>query len=212
MDRKPQKMTSPPKINLSLQGPRDPHRARRAHPAFPSAFTLLEIVIVLAITALIIGGAITTVVLSSAERTLSNASGEIELLAKKARTASILHQTPYAIEFHPDSVRILPFAEASAQERTTVLGRSIGGEEVSTGSRPVLREEIELDPEIILSIRHWNTSGFVTPTENRIPIWRFDPDGLSEPLTVRLAIDDSYAQDTYHPLTASISDSELEAR
>ncbi len=202
-------MTSPPKINPSLQ----PLRACGAPtPAFAGAFTLLEIVIVLAVSGLIIGGAITTVILSSDERALRNASGEIELLAKKARTASILHQTPYAIEFHPDFIRILPFAEATAQERTTALGRSIGGEKVSVSSRPVLREKLDLDPEILLSIRHWNTSGFITPTEMRVPVWRFDPDGLSEPLTVRLTIDNSYAQDTYHPLTASISDSELEAR
>jgi hypothetical protein len=43
-----------------------------------------------------------------------------------------------------------------------------------------------------------------------IPAWRFDPDGLCEPITIRLSLEDSYAQDTYHPLTASVTDSEFE--
>jgi prepilin-type N-terminal cleavage/methylation domain-containing protein len=178
----------------------------------PSGFTLLEIVIVLAITALIIGGAITTVVLSSSERVLRTASSDIELLAKKARTASILHQMPYAIEFHSATVRLLPFSEASEIENTTALGNSIGGEAVRENSSPTLREEITLDPDIALSVRRWNTENFLIPSETLVPIWRFDPDGLSEPLTVRLTIGESYAQDTYHPLTATIADSELEAK
>lgn len=206
-------MTSPHRIDERWCGLRASRQGGDlSSSGFQRAFTLLEIVIVLAITATIIGGAITTVVLSSSERVLRNASGEIELLAKKARTASILHQTPYAIEFHPGSVRLLPFAEASDIERTTALGNSIGGEAVNTSSRPSIHDEIELDPDISLTIRHWNSDTFSKPTETLIPVWRFDPDGLSEPLTVRITIGESYAQDSYHPLTATIADSELEAK
>ena len=181
-------------------------------PKFSRGFTLLEIVIVLAVSALIIGGAITTVVLSSSERKLRNASSEIELLAKKARTAAILHQTSYAIQFRPGKVDVLPFAESGEINRTTAQGNEIGGTSADGTTRRTLHDSVELDPEIVLTIRHWNTTDFITPTENNIPIWRFDPDGLSEPLTVHLAMGESYAQDTYHPLTATISDSELEAK
>ncbi len=181
-------------------------------PRSRSAFTLLEIVIVLAITGLIIGGAITVVVLSSAERQLRTASSDIELLAKKARTAAILHQTPYAIQFHPGHISILPLAESSDLERSTALGNQIGGTESDTESRPTLHETIDIDPDIALTVRHWNTENFVTPSETFFPTWRFDPEGLSEPLTIRLTMGESYAQDTYHPLTATISDSELLAK
>lgn len=181
-------------------------------PKFSRGFTLLEIVIVLAVSALIIGGAITTVILSSSERKLKNASSEIELLAKKARTAAILHQTPYAIQFRPGTVDILPFAETAEINRTTALGNEIGGTAVDDPSRRTLHDSIEIDPEILLTVRHWNTNEYKAPSENQIPIWRFDPDGLSEPLTIRLTIGESYAQDTYHPLTATVADSELEAK
>jgi prepilin-type N-terminal cleavage/methylation domain-containing protein len=173
-------------------------------------FTLIEIVVVLAIVGLILGGSIAAMMANSSERALNNASGEIELLAKKARTASILHQKPYAIEFHSGSVRLLPFSEASGFERTTALGNPIGGEAESGNTS--LREEISIDSDLALSIRRWNTEQFITPTDNLVPIWRFDPDGLSEPLTVRLTIGESYTQDTYHPLTATVADSEMEAK
>ncbi|QTN31800.1 prepilin-type N-terminal cleavage/methylation domain-containing protein [Akkermansiaceae bacterium] len=177
----------------------------------PAGFTLIEIVIALMIVALITGGSIAAMLANSSERKLGNASGEIELLAKKARTASILNQTPYAIEFHAGFVRLLPFSQASENERTTALGNSIGGEAVAQGNRRAVRQEISIDPDISLSVRRWNTTDFIKPSDSFIPVWRFDPDGLSEPITVRLTLGNSYAQDTYHPLTATIAESELEA-
>ncbi|MFZ9941871.1 MAG: pilus assembly FimT family protein, partial [Luteolibacter sp.] len=71
-------------------------------------FTLLEIVVVLAIAAIVMGGAVGTMVYSSDEHSLRRASGEIELLAKRARVTSMLHQTPYALEFRADRARMLP--------------------------------------------------------------------------------------------------------
>lgn len=186
-----------------------PHKTRYTR----AGFTLLEIVIVLMVFALLVGGAVTTVVLSSSERALTNASSEIELLAKKARTTAILHQKPYAIEFRENSLRLLPFAEASDEtERTTALGNEIGGSEVKSETGATPREDVAIDSDISLSVRRWNTEDFITPKKNLTPVWRFDPNGLSEPITVRMTISDSYAQDTYHPLTATIADSELEAK
>jgi prepilin-type N-terminal cleavage/methylation domain-containing protein len=170
-----------------------------------SGFTLLEIIIVLAITAVVLGGAISYLILSSSERALNNTSGEIELLAKKARTAAILHQTPYAIEFRPGSVRLLPLIESGKFDKTNILTNT--GE---TTPHKTLREEIAIDSDISISIRHWNTSNFINPSETLIPVWRFDPDGLSEPISVRMTIENNYTQDTYNPLNATISDTESE--
>ena len=184
----------------------------RYPPAARGGFTLLEIVIVLLIAGVVVGGAIAVMLGSSTKRTLTNASSQIELLAKKARTASILHQKPYAIEFHENSLRLLPFSAASETERTTALGNEIGGTAVDGDAGPTLHEDLSIDPDITLSVRRWNTEDFVAPSKTRIPVWRFDPNGLSEPVTVRMTVGDNYAQDTYHPLTATIADSELEAK
>ena len=174
-------------------------------------FTLIEIVIVLLVIGIITGGAIAAIYINSSQQALTTQSDEIELLAKKARTVAILHQTPYAIEFHPDSLKLLPLSESALFKRTTALGNSIGGTASDSNQRPSVNDSIGINPDIQVTVRHWNTDKFLTPTETVIPVWRFDPDGLCEPITVRMVLDDSYAQDTYHPLNAGIADSELEA-
>jgi len=174
-------------------------------------FTLLEIVIVLIVIGVITSGAIAALAINSSQRALTSQSEEIELLAKKARTAAILHQTSYAIEFHQGSIKLLPYAQAHSTERSTASGNSIGGAASEHTSQGNLQETLTINPDISLTIRHWNTADYITPTESIVPVWRFDPDGLCEPITVRLTLDDSYAQATYHPLTATVADSELVA-
>ena len=81
---------------------------------------------VLAIAAVIMGGAVGMMVYSSDERVLRDASGEIELLAKRARTTAILQQTPYALEFREGVVRMMPLALAGREEKKTAGGHRIG--------------------------------------------------------------------------------------
>lgn len=173
-------------------------------------FTLLEIVIVLVIASVVLGGAVGLMVYSSDERALRNASGEIELLAKRARTTAILLQTPYALEFREGVVRLMPLAEAGQIERRTASGRRVGGEDVPDGSAE--RWEYPLEPGIEAYVRRWNSSEWLPARKDAIHVWRFDPTGLCEPLSVRLTLDESWIEDTYHPLTASIRDSQMEAR
>lgn len=175
----------------------------------PQGFTLLEIVIVLAIAAVIMGGAVGMMIYSSDERLLRDASGEIEMLAKRARTTAILQQTPYALEFREGTVRMLPLAQAGRDEKRTVGGRRIGGEpEEESGDR----WELSLDNGMQVLVRRWNSVEWLKTVKNDVHVWRFDPNGLCEPIAVRLEIDKSWSMDTYHPLTATIRESELEAR
>jgi len=180
-----------------------------------SGFTLIEIVMVLLIAAVLVGGAVGLMVYSSDERLLRDVSGEVELLAKRARTTSMLQQTPYALEFRDGVVRLMPLAEAGADEKLTVLGRTIGGDRVEaegTSSRSPVRDEYRFPENLNVVIRRWNSETWLTTEKNSLHIWRFDPDGLSEPISLRYELAESWAQDTFHPLTASIRESLLEAR
>ena len=178
-----------------------------------SGFTLIEIVMVLAISAMLMGGAITFMVFSSDERALRDFSGQIELLAKRARTIAILQQTPYAIEFRPGVVRLLPLAEAGQEEKKTAGGHSIGGERVVVetpgGS---VHDQITLNSDMASFIHRWNTDTWEPMSDKIVHVWRFDPDGLCEPIGVRLTIGRNYIEDTYHPLTASIRETALEVK
>jgi len=176
----------------------------------PQGFSLIEIVMVLALAAIILGGAMGLMVFASDEHALRNASGSIELLAKRARTISILKQTPYALEFRQGIVRLMPLAQAGRDETKTLGGHTIGGERVvQPGGQ---NQQFVLAPGIEVWIRRWNSADWLPTGRQSIHIWRFDPSGLSEPISVRLARNKSWQEDTYHPLTATISDSQLESR
>lgn len=185
--------------------------AARMNKRAARGFTLLEIVIVLLIASILIGGAVGVMVYSSDERALRNASGEIELMAKRARATAVLFQTPYALEFREGIVRLMPLAEAGRIEKRTALGNEIGGETVDTGAAE--RWEYPLEPGIEAFVRRWNSSEWLEARgDNSVHVWRFDPTGLCEPLGVRLTVNESWIEDTYHPLSASIRDSQMEAR
>ena len=156
------------------------------------------------------GGALGLMIYSSDERVLRNASGEIEMMAKRARTTAILQQTPYALEFREGVVRLIPLAQAGRDEDFTAGGHRIGGtpEEPRGGER----SEFTLDGGMALFVRRWNSEAWLPSAKKAIHVWRFDPNGLCEPLSIRLELGKSWSEDIYHPLTATIKDSQLEAR
>ncbi len=173
-------------------------------------FTLIEIVMVLAIAAIIMGGAVGLMIYSSDERNLRNASGEIELLAKRARTIAILHQTPYALEFREGIVRLLPLAQAGQSEKKSPSTKRSDPQPVAEPTDE--NRQLALEDGMAVSIRHWNSEEWLGTVKNTTHVWRFDPDGLCEPISVRLTLNNSWSEDTYHPLTATIRESQLEAR
>ena len=173
-------------------------------------FTLLEIVMVLVITSIVMGGAVGYLLFSSEERALRNASGEIEVLAKRARTTAILLQTPYALEFRERAVRLLPLAEAGQDEKRTVGGRRIGGEKVVTENAE--RWEYQIEDGMEVFVRRWNSSEWLSTRKDAVHVWRFDPNGLCEPLSVKLTLDESWSEDTYHPLTGAVRENLMEVR
>ena len=176
----------------------------------PPGFSLLEIVMVLGIAVMVIGGAIGYMIYSSEERALRNASGEIELMAKRARLTALVKQTPYALEFRAGVVRLLPLVEAGQIERTTLSGRRVGGETVYAPGGE--HRQYTLPNGVDVFVRRWNSDEWLFTGKDSIHVWRFDPTGLCEPLGVRLVINRSWSEDVYHPLTASIQDRQIEIR
>lgn len=175
-----------------------------------AGFTLLEIVMVLVIACMVMAGAAGLMIYSSDEHALRKASGEIELLAKRARTTAVLKQAPYALEVRQGVIRLLPLAEAGQDEKKTAGGHRIGGEPVT----PVGGEHRQyvLEGGMQVLIRRWNSTAWLASEKNAVHVWRFDPSGLCEPIGVRLVRDKSWVEDTYHPLTASICDHQFETR
>jgi len=177
-----------------------------------SGFTLIEMVMVLALAALVVAGAVGRMVYSSDRRQLERKSAEIEVFAKRARTIAQLQQKPYALQFIPGKVRLLPFAEAAGSESLMPSGRPVGGARVSepegepAATVAPVYDEIPLEGEFAIFVRRWASDTWLPMNDRQPQVWRFDPDGLCEPLGVRLTLSESWVEQTYHPLTASVTD------
>jgi hypothetical protein len=107
-------------------------------------------------------------------------------------------------------VRMMPLAQAGQDEKKTAGGHRIGGEPVSASGDE--SRQYVLKDGIRVSIRRWNSEQWFTTLKDVVHVWRFDPNGLCEPITVKLSLDKAWKADTYRPLTASIQYSEFEAQ
>ena len=176
-------------------------------------FSLMEIVMVLAIAAMVMGGAVGLMVYHSSERELRRVSSEVEVLAKQARTISLLQQKPYAIQFVPGKVLLLPLAEITGMvEKSTNSSPDDSGAPSNPEARAPIHKEIDLKPEMEFSIRRWASDTWLQPDEKHSQVWRFDPNGLCEPIAIRMVYDGSTMENDFHPLTASIRDSYMEIK
>ena len=176
-------------------------------------FSLMEIVMVLAIAAMVIGGAVGLMVYHSSESELRRVSSDIEALAKQARTISVLQQKPYAVQFVPGRVLLLPLAEITGV-LDSATSRPTDDSEASADpqANAPIHKQVELKPEMEFSIRRWASDKWVQPDEKLSQVWRFDPNGLCEPLSIRMVYKDSTMENDFHPLTASIRDSVMEIK
>lgn len=172
-----------------------------------AGFTLIEIILVLAISSMVVAGAVGFMVYSSDERALRAATGEIEVMAKRARTVAMLQQTPYALVFSGEGVHMMPLAEAlAAPDRRGDMP------DVASGSRfsPVHAQWVPEEDQILF-VKRWASANWLPVTDRSVHLWRFDPDGLCEPIALRLEMDRSWMEADFHPLTGSIRESFLEA-
>ena len=96
-------------------------------------FTLLEIVIVIAILAVMAGGTVGFLVMNASTRKLQRAATEVESMAKRARAVAMLRRTPYALYFCNGTVRMGPLAEAGVvdPDELAELDEAGGGRRVS---------------------------------------------------------------------------------
>jgi prepilin-type N-terminal cleavage/methylation domain-containing protein len=193
--------------------------AARTRKRSAAGFTLLEIVVVLVLIAIVIGGAFGLMIASNDERALNRDSVEIEVLAKRARAISSLQQRPYALEFYEQTVTLMPLAEALLDPRDREDARAAqearqaqsaaGGAPAGAGFAPI-HASWTIDEDIQMSVRRWASDTWMPVNSKNRHVWRFDPEGFCEPIGVRLEYGRSWVENEYHPLTGGIRDTAKE--
>ncbi len=177
-------------------------------------FTVLEMVLVLSLFMLVVGGGIAALYFNRDEGRLNDAVGEVEVLAKRARTLATLQQRPYALEFTRGGVALMPYGEATMDpdDRDMLIAEEndaieSGSQEVAPGKRDAWRTE----GDMTMLVRRWSTGEWEELKRNDRHVWRFDPQGICEPFGVRIELENgSWIAVLFHPLTAGVTEIESE--
>ena len=177
-------------------------------------FTLLELVFVMVVIALVTGGAIGMFVLSSSERQLKTVAADMELFTKRARTLALVQQIPYAITFSEQTMRLGPLVEAGYFEDQLKARLQLEKDRGTGGTTPKFTpvRETKTFSDYDISVKRWGGVNWY-PTKRADPqVWRFDPNGICEPVSVRLEYKSGWVEMDFHPLSGGVREQRMEAR
>ncbi len=146
----------------------------------PGGYTLLEILMVLAIMSLLVGAAVPMVTGFSREQRLRDVARELLIFAKTARTDAM----------------------TTGQATEVVFGaKAIGLRRPGDKEEP--SETMQPPAGIKVTLRPFGEDKVQKRDGQR---WIFQPTGLCEPLTIIITEGESYLEIDFDPLTAGISE------
>lgn len=195
-----------------------------------SAFTLVELVIAIAVLAILTGLAVPAIDSAQRERLAREPVNELYTLAREVRLRAMKERRPYQIVFDRDGFRAARFFQPyggreefdqlrleleQLEQRDAMIeasrarGIDLSEEEVDPKLLEVedgLRffEEYEFADDINCSLRFWDETQWVFLSGGEFRRWIFQPSGMCEPLRVRVEADGAFFEIEFHPLTADI--------
>lgn len=185
-------------------------------------FSLIEIMVVLGLIGLLIGIGAIAFTPDGPNEKFDKSSSKLEGLAARGHTMARLHQQPFWLKFENGRVSLqgAPLREASQINGLDHEdGRLERGPDLSRGGRSerdVEEQQVqtfdtyEYPEDVKLFVRRWGADLSAWLRQERLedePIyWRFDQNGLCEPLSLRLELEESWMELEMNPLTAMVSD------
>lgn len=174
-------------------------------------FSLIEIVVVLGISAFLLTSAVFVMNAPNEEKTLRSEHAKIEDLVRQGRSLAVSFQQTFVLELSEGVASLRPIAVLEDEDRNSYLD-----EERAASSLKPLQEmnwpRIEnLNQEYELSVRRWGQVDFNLLNEKRKEIILLEPGGMCEPMSVLLSKDfgDKSLSRVYHPLTGLAEDEAL---
>ncbi|MBP7949871.1 MAG: prepilin-type N-terminal cleavage/methylation domain-containing protein [Verrucomicrobiales bacterium] len=158
-------------------------------------FTLLELMIVMAIAVLLVGIGAKGMGAWDDSAKLRRPLDEMKVLAKKAWHRAIAEQRDWEIVIKPRSLELRPKQAAASEDQKFLdaadkqLGRD-SGIEVKT-----------FDADISFAVRRFGEEKWQTP---RPDYWVFKHSGICEPLMFRVERENRWTEVQFDPLTAGV--------
>ncbi|MDG2125586.1 MAG: prepilin-type N-terminal cleavage/methylation domain-containing protein [Verrucomicrobiales bacterium] len=162
-------------------------------------FTLIEIIISIALIMLIMGMAVMSTGTLAEERRMREVTVELKDFAKKARAQALIEQRAFQIEFQPGFFRVQALQQVSEEQSAMQSLNLVEGDAM----RAEELRRYNLPEDMTLEIRRWNRVEW-EPAVARA--WVFEHSGICEPLSVRLNGPKGYIEMMFNPLTANVED------
>jgi prepilin-type N-terminal cleavage/methylation domain-containing protein len=164
------------------------------------AFTLMEMLVALAIIGVIIAGSMVAVGSLNDERVLRAPLNELRIMGKRAWARSMEEQRAWQIKLLPDRFVLEPKQPINAEDLK--LFKEVDAQ-LKRGSGV---DTYIIDPEIKMEVRHWGETEWHPPQPDA---WVFEHSGLCEPINIRFSSAFATVVVSFDPLTAAVSSEEF---
>ncbi|HVU07793.1 MAG TPA: prepilin-type N-terminal cleavage/methylation domain-containing protein [Verrucomicrobiae bacterium] len=154
------------------------------------AFTLIEIMMVVAILGLIVAMGIPTMLTAHRHAPLVQAVNDVIDICSNARAKAILNSTTTLVIFHPQS-RQVSISQVPAADDTNDSGSLTDGtpDNAQTASSPQSVDSTQFDDRVSIDMLYINLMPYTDADEARV---RFFPNGTSDEMTLVLHSGDQY--------------------
>ncbi len=164
------------------------------------AFTLMEMLVALAIIGIIVAGSVVAVGSLNDERKLRTPLNELRIFAKRAWARSMEEQRAWQIRLTADRFILEPKQPVHEEDRK--LFNDVDAQ-LKRGSGV---DTYVIDAEIRMEVRHWGETEWHSP---RPDAWVFEHSGLCEPINVRFISEFGSISVSFDPLTAAVTSEEF---
>jgi prepilin-type N-terminal cleavage/methylation domain-containing protein len=164
------------------------------------AFTLMEMLVALAIIGLIAAGSMIAAGSLNDERKLRAPLNELRIMSKRAWARSMEEQRAWQIKLLPDRFVLEPKQPIHADDLKMFTDVDA---QLKRGSGV---DSYKIDPEVRMEVRHWGETEWHVA---RPDAWVFEHSGLCEPINIRFISDFATITVSFDPLTAAVSSEEF---
>lgn len=167
----------------------------------------MEVVFVLAMIAILVTWLTVSLSTVETEQKLREASGRIEVLAKRGLNIAVQQQRPYQLTIGAQSVSLAPRYSYGENEEDYLPLEDEGGNAALKMEDIVASETI--DGDVSYEIKRWRSDNWEVLEGDKQMVLMLNPMGLVEPISIRCSIGESWIQHELHPLTAGVRDEEM---